>query len=513
MSNCDLFRAVKLRPHTVCDAKTGEVIDLATELKVLASDVHLVTDLAEWHLDEKLRDDVAAFDEENNSTQAMAVGHYLGITVPPEILADRKSGNSRLIQLIQDRTVREARSWVKRSDVARGTNNFYANAGFKRTARGTRPTNLKPKMSLSAANTQYSEILAAESGELTLKMVIGGQWRILVFSFDSERYTGWYKICRPDIILVNGKPVFSFAFAYKYTYTVFSERYIVGVDVGIAEYAAVSVVDVTTGEIVESTTLSARVHSLYNKTRAATKQVAALHRKGRSPEAVPHREANSRRKKELAILAGKEVAEIAYRYGNALVVFEDLSWITNTMSHGRWNRGEFYSQTTRAVEFNGGRVFTVNPAYTSQQCHLCGKPVSFRERIAVCQCGLILDRDINAAANIALRFVRSGTATKVITTRQKAKRVTTKQLKRTKGGSGAPLRYPRRKTQPTPKRPKVVTRKRTNNEGSPAAPTTEKYGESQQTKRGSCCETHKAAHQCPLTDTQGYTLDKQRLRM
>ena len=51
----------------------------------------------------------------------------------------------------------------------------------------------------------------------------------------------------------------------------------------------------------------------------------------------------------------------------------------------------------------GKRVEAVNPAYTSQDCSGCGArvPTSLRVRTHVCPyCGLVLDRDENAARNI-----------------------------------------------------------------------------------------------------------------
>src|SRR5262249_54064203 len=51
----------------------------------------------------------------------------------------------------------------------------------------------------------------------------------------------------------------------------------------------------------------------------------------------------------------------------------------------------------------GKQVEAVNPAYTSQECSGCGARIqkSLSVRIHVCTtCGLILDRDENAARNI-----------------------------------------------------------------------------------------------------------------
>jgi putative transposase len=57
----------------------------------------------------------------------------------------------------------------------------------------------------------------------------------------------------------------------------------------------------------------------------------------------------------------------------------------------------------------GKRVEAVNPAYTSQECSGCGKrmQISLSVRTHVCtHCGLILDRDENAARNIVWRGQR-----------------------------------------------------------------------------------------------------------
>jgi putative transposase len=53
------------------------------------------------------------------------------------------------------------------------------------------------------------------------------------------------------------------------------------------------------------------------------------------------------------------------------------------------------------VKFNKVTV-AVNPAYTSQKCSRCGTLVkkSLSMRTHVCKCGLVLDRDWNAAINI-----------------------------------------------------------------------------------------------------------------
>lgn len=92
----------------------------------------------------------------------------------------------------------------------------------------------------------------------------------------------------------------------------------IGVDVRLNDYATVAVRDIKTGLIVHETTLSLRVHSLWNSIRASERQVRQLRgkagnllcdRQGRMAalnEAQLRREAASRKKRDLAILAAQK---------------------------------------------------------------------------------------------------------------------------------------------------------------------------------------------------------------
>ena len=123
-------------------------------------------------------------------------------------------------------------------------------------------------------------------------------------------------------------------------------------------------------------------------------------------EAQFHREAASRKKQELAILAAQEIACLSHQYSNAVVAVEDLSWIRNTMQNGRWNRGAFTQWLTHYVTQNGGWVVAVNAANTSQVCHVCGEKVTHPEhKVSLCPKHGMMDRDVNAATNIAARAV------------------------------------------------------------------------------------------------------------
>ena len=187
-------------------------------------------------------------------------------------------------------------------------------------------------------------------------------------------------------------------------------------DVGINNYVTVVVRDAKTGRIVYETTLSQRVHSLWNSVQAPERQVRYLKKKSDQllhqrqermsalDEAKFHREAASRKKRELAILAAQEIANLSHAFDNAVVAVEDLSWVVNTMQNGRWNRGSLVQWLTHYVSQNGGWVVSVNPSNTSQLCHKCGAKVAHPTHEApVCASHGAMDRDVNAAANIAAR--------------------------------------------------------------------------------------------------------------
>lgn len=264
-----------------------------------------------------------------------------------------------------------------------------------------------------------------------------------------------------------GKPVFIFTVVTDNPVVQFSGDYTIGVDVGINDYATVAVRNSTTGRIVRQTTLSHRVHSLWNSVRASERQVRALNKKADKliyqrqahmsviDEAQLHREAASRKKRELAIVAAQEIADLSHQYDNAVVAVEDLSWIRNTMQNGRWNRGTFVQWLTHYVAQNGGWVVAVNAAHTSQLCHVCGKKVKHPEhKVSVCPKHGVMDRDVNAAANIASRAVPK--VEKARKTRAKNRKLQ-RQARLKTPASRDSLKYPgrdRTKNVPTPKRKK-----------------------------------------------------------
>ena len=240
----------------------------------------------------------------------------------------------------------------------------------------------------------------------------------------------------------------------------------VGVDVGVKHPAAYVVWDTEKKEIVERSLLGQRAKSIHNKIKRGKTQVASLKRKGKDKEAVSHREHLSKRRKELSILIAQELADVSWRYGSAIVSFEDLSHIKNTMKYGRWFRGEIYRRTRDMVEADGGRVFKVNCAYTSKKCYVCQSDLDMRDYSQPCcaTCGITHHRDVNAAANIA----QSANVKQACQTRNKHA-TKTKRVRRSKCHS-KPLKHPGTKNRPTPKAPQNQKNRTTNTRTYPPLP-------------------------------------------
>ena len=462
MAKNQTYRAFASCPSHVLDL-SGELLDSDRVLARLASEVRDISAYATF----VVRNDVELGGELARVTavQPATAGRRAGVTMPG-FLVSGKSGRSRKERLVQHCVVTEYRSWQERVNAANGESSKYVSQGWKRTVDTSAPSYGVDYVNLGTVDRAYARIEndPFSDGEIIMRLVIQGAWYRLIFDFDNKRFTEG-RVTLPVVKVQDGKPVFIFAVVTDNPVVQFSGDYTIGVDVGINNYATVVVREVKTGRIVHETTLSQRVHSLWNSVRASEVQVRALRKKTATllhdrrarmsalDEAQLHREAASRKKRELAILAAQEIAYLSHLWGNAVVAVEDLSWIVNTMQNGRWNRGAFVKWLTHYVSQNGGWVVSVSPSNTSQLCHVCGAQVTHpTHEVSVCAEHGAMDRDINAAVNIASRAVPRVVKARV--TRAKNRKLRPQAPLRTPVARNS-LKHPgrdRTKNKPTPKR-------------------------------------------------------------
>ena len=483
MGKNQTYKAFTARPSHVMDLN-GVLLDSAPIMAELASEVRGISGYSTF----VARNDTVLGVELAKITvpQPAEAGRLAGVKIPDFLVPDKKdkngeplkdkngepikikTGRSRKEKLIQHNVVTAYRSWQERVDAVNGESSKYVSQGWKRTMNASPPSYGEDYVNLGSVDRSYAVIENNPfvDGEIVLKMVVKGNWYRLIFRFDNTRFPVG-KVTLPVIKIEDGKPAFIFTVATDNPVVQFSGKYIIGVDVGINNYATVVVRNTKTGEITHQTTLSQRVHSLWNSVRASERQVRALREKAKPilhdrqgkmaalDEAQLHREAASRKKRELAILAAQEIADLAHQYDNAVVAVEDLGWVKNTMQNGRWNRGELVQWITHYVSQNGGWVLSVNAANTSQVCHVCGSEVTHPEhKVSDCpKCGA-MDRDVNAAANIAARAVKNVETAR--NSRAKNRKLQKKASLKTPVARET-LKHPggsRNKNYPTPKRKK-----------------------------------------------------------
>ena len=464
MAKSQTYRAFVARPTHILDLN-GELLDSAPVMTELASEIRGISSYATYvtRNDAQLEAGLATA----GAVQPATAGRRAGV-VMPEFLVTGKSGKSRKEWLVRYNVVTAFRSWQERINAVNGESSKYVSQGWKRTVNDSAPTYGEGDfINLGAVDKQYAVIEnnPFTDGEIILKMVTQGVWYRLFFPFDNTRFTEG-KVTLPLVKVENNNPVFIFSVVTDNPIVQFSGDYTIGVDVGINNYATVVVRNTETGKIVQQTTLSQRVHSLWNSVRASEKQVKQLREKADSlslyerqaimaalDEAGLHRKAASRKKRELAIVAAQEIAYLSHFFGNAVVAVEDLSWITNTMQNGRWNRGAFVQWLTHYVSQNGGWVVSVSATNTSQVCHKCGEEVEHPEhKVSRCPVHGGMDRDVNAAANIAARAVPK--VEKARKKRAKNRKLQEQEPLKTPVAR-ASLKYPgrdRTKSAPTPKR-------------------------------------------------------------
>jgi putative transposase len=175
----------------------------------------------------------------------------------------------------------------------------------------------------------------------------------------------------------------------------------VGIDVGLKTFATFS----TGVEIANPRFFRREECALAKAQRRLAKE-----EKG-TPERVARRKVVARVHERVAWRRGDFAHQHSRRIVNAfdVIAVEDLS--VNRMTHthclaksihdAAWT--QFADLLSHKAAWAGRRYVAVNPAYTTQDCSRCGhrQTLSLADRTYTCPCcGLVLDRDLNAARNI-----------------------------------------------------------------------------------------------------------------
>lgn len=177
----------------------------------------------------------------------------------------------------------------------------------------------------------------------------------------------------------------------------------VGVDLGVTTLAALS-----TGEMIEAPRhfrKTARKLRKQQRRAARRKKFSKRWRKAQKQVAKTHRMIANQRRDASHKLSRRLVTEFALIAVEALNVHGlSRSKLSKSIHDAGWSQLRF-NLDYKAAEA-GSRVVAVDPRHTSQVCSGCGRlvPKSLSVRVHRCpDCGLVLDRDVNAARNILRR--------------------------------------------------------------------------------------------------------------
>lgn len=177
----------------------------------------------------------------------------------------------------------------------------------------------------------------------------------------------------------------------------------VGIDVGLTHFATLS-----NGETIENPRyLKEELPELRRAQRSVSrkKQGGSNRKKAKRRVARTHaRVANLRREHQ-----HKVSNDLISRYGFFAVESLNLQGmikndrLSRAIADVAWS--SFVEVLTHKAERAGGEVIQVSPNNTSQICSGCGTkvPKALSVRVHRCECGLVLDRDHNAARNILER--------------------------------------------------------------------------------------------------------------
>lgn len=110
--------------------------------------------------------------------------------------------------------------------------------------------------------------------------------------------------------------------------------------------------------------------------------------------------------KNIAQSMGSEITHKLDKHWTNTLNVENLSWISGTInskiSTSRWSHSLHQEKISHSLLRVGIRMKRVSPRNSSRSCHKCGSVLVHRARSVYCsECKTLLDRDFNAAMNIA----------------------------------------------------------------------------------------------------------------
>jgi hypothetical protein len=396
----DLISALPpLSPESIVNIRTGELVaqaDFDIALGKLASFVQEQSKrLWDYH-----KDTLKYKLEIITATAPSEVGRQVGLSVELNKLPRNVKAKSRIERLVRYQTITNAKSYYK------------SNVATKQEPSFT------PYLNLGAVDAQMAVItLIANTIRLSFKC-----WEdeyLLTFRVpDYVLARNVEKITLPIIKQRNNGWGFIFTAHERSGIPTINDEYVIGVDLGRVEPYTLAVVHTKTGSMVAHYTASPRLRQLAAKRDRINKELGYLYAKSKTHESlgltreflelerVRTRAKRNRIMNKITWLIATEVEIVAAKYSPRFVALENLTWVSSKKGMSRWTHSKDQTAIIHKLTRSGMVTRKVSPKDTSQDCHKCGAKVTHKpgKRLVLCSsCGLTIDRDINAAINIALR--------------------------------------------------------------------------------------------------------------
>lgn len=381
-----------LKPTRIANTATGEII---TWESFLAASL---APLTEWVHTETQR----LYDQNPSRVQKVAAGLKFspaeharknGFAIDSDSLPRAAKVKSRINKLVGYKLMSEVAAYARNSDPR------------KKEPRFSRTLNL-------GAVDRSMAILEREEGGNTLILTWKCWESEYELTFAIPHYTLQRDITKFSLPLVSLR---GFIFTVQESPSAAIGKNVAGVDLGRVEPFTMAVLG-DRGNMLAELRARPQTRATNNKRERILAEVASTRKKANAYDAlglddsVLRQEVRRMRNKSARMglsLKNEIAADIvrkSARHDVSLLLIEGLRWAAGSKYGSKWNHGDVSNKIEHTAARYGIKTKRVSARNTSQNCHGCSAKIVHRtkNRTVWCkECKTILDRDVNAALNVA----------------------------------------------------------------------------------------------------------------
>lgn len=387
-----------LKPFRVTDVNTGEILNSHTTNATLGSLIDYCREQA-ISLYEQNEQKVLA-DVLDYRSNANAFGRGRGYVSGYKSLSRDILAKSRINELVLFKLISETASFAKNPNPRKQAHSF------------------NKTINLGSVDKQMAS-LAYHPEEKVLTLLFKCWDKELLLEFNIPPYILKYDIKKwslPVIRKQGDEYVFLFTIQENIP-TRPTGKHKAGLDLGIVEPYIIAVTNEKGGRVAHYTAspfvkkLSRKRDRLLSEKKFLNQKIKAYVSLGLDADTLEKHKSlvsqkSARLGKNISQHLGSEIAKKLHKhYLNTLNV-ENLTWVSGTkdskIGSSRWSHSSHQEKISHALLRVGISVKKVSPRNSSRSCHKCGTTLMNRARSVYCtKCKVLLDRDYNAAMNIA----------------------------------------------------------------------------------------------------------------